>query len=70
MARVEDAREAEEMVYSYFEENDPLKLGPQPYNLETRKQGYTWIVTYYYGFTGKKGEMRVNAKTGKVTKIR
>jgi hypothetical protein len=67
MARVEDAREAEEIVWSYFGKN---VLGPKPYDLRVRKQGYTWIVTYSYGIMDEKGEMRVNAKTGKVTKIK
>ena len=42
MPEIEDAREAEDMVRSLY--TNPL--GPHPYGFETRKQGYTWIVTY------------------------
>ena len=44
MAGVQDAREAEEIVQSYYYDRNPL--GPQPYSFMTHKQGYTWIVRF------------------------
>jgi hypothetical protein len=63
MASVEDAREAEDMVSSYY--SPP---GPHPYNFETHKRGYTWVVRFNSQTIMKveEHEWRINAETGKV----
>ncbi|MDO8716850.1 MAG: hypothetical protein Q7J73_08615 [Dehalococcoidales bacterium] len=67
MAKVNDAREAEAMVRSLY----PSIADPQPYNFETHKQGYTWIVKYNLlsVIDTKKHEVRINAITGKMVRI-
>ena len=67
MARVEDAREAEEIVYSYWREHYPLEV---THNFHTRKRGYTWIVTFNHGILDTKGEIHINAKTGRMVMIK
>ena len=42
MARVKDARKAEDMVCSLY----PNLVDPEPYNFEIYKWGYTWVVIY------------------------
>ena len=44
MADVQDAREAEEIVESYYSNRNPL--GPQPYGFRTHKRGYTWVIKF------------------------
>jgi len=66
MARMEDAREVEKIVYSYWREHYPLEV---THDFHTRKQGYTWVVTFRHGILDEKGEVHVNARTGKVTRI-
>ncbi len=68
MARVEDAREAEDMVRSLY--SNPL--GPHPYDFETHKQGYTWIVTYNVMSVVdvERHEVHINARTGRILTIR
>lgn len=67
MAIVEDARDAEDMVRSLY----PL-VGPELHDLETHKQGYTWIVRYTT-FTVLDGvtehEVHINAQTGRMLRI-
>ena len=68
MAEVEDAREAEDMVCSYY--SNPL--GPQPYNFEIHKRGYTWVVTYNIQtiMDVEEHEVHINARTGKMVRIK
>jgi len=70
MARIEDARDAEDMVYEYYREHFPL--GPEPINFDTHKQGYTWIVKYnLLSVTdSKEYEAHINARTGNMLRIR
>ena len=63
MATVKDGREAEKMV----EEHYPLEVLN---NIRTRKQGYTWIVTFNHAILGTKGEIHINAKTGSMVMIK
>lgn len=66
MTRVEDAREAEDMVRSLYP-----PLGPYPCNIETHKQGYTWVVSYEIQTIMNVEEHRVhiNSQTGKMVRI-
>lgn len=66
MARVEDAREAEDMVRSRY------SLIDAPYNFEIHKRGYTWVVTYNMVsvLDPEKHEVHINARTGRMLTIR
>ncbi len=66
MPKVEDAREAEEMVRSRYG-----ILDSQPYEFKVRKRGYTWIVTYRLlnVMDVERHEVHINAQTGKMLMI-
>ena len=66
MARVEDAREAEDMVCSYYS-----PIGPQPYNFEVYKRGYTWVVKYNIQtiMDIEEHEAHIDARTGNILSI-
>jgi hypothetical protein len=63
MSSVEDAREAEDIVNSLYH-----TIGPRPTNMETYKQGYTWIVKYeIHSIAGdEEHRVHINAQTGKI----
>ena len=67
MPEVKDARKAEDMIRLLY--SNPL--GPHPYDFETHKQGYTWIVTYnMMSVTDiERHEVRINARTGNMVRI-
>lgn len=67
MPKVKDARDAEEMVRSRYG-----LLDSQPYELQVRKQGYTWIVTYKLlnVMGGERHEVHINAQTGNMVTIK
>lgn len=68
MARVEDAREAEDMVRHRYSSI----IGPEPYNFEIHKRGYTWVVKYNIlsVLDTEEHEVHINAKTGKMLTIK
>ena len=68
MAKVEDAREVEEMVCSYY--SNPV--GPHPYNFKIYKQGYTWVVIYNIltVMDLEEHEVHINARPGKMVTIK
>jgi len=67
MSSVEDARDAVAMIRSLY--TNPL--GPHPFNIQTRKQGYTWIITYdiQTAFNIEGHEVHINAITGNMLRI-
>lgn len=69
MARVEDARKAEDMVRSSYYPNLP---DPQPYNFKIYKRGYTWVVKYNLltVMDVEEHEVHINARTGKMVTIK
>ena len=64
MPRIEDAMEAEDIVRSYY--SNPL--GPHPYNFDTHKQGYTWVVRFNIQSVTdiEDHEWHIRADTGRV----
>ena len=68
MAKVEDVREAKDMVCSLY----PKLVDPQPYNFEIYKQGYMGVVKYSLltVMDVEEHEVHINARTGKMVRIK
>lgn len=60
MPRVDSATDAEDIVCR--------NVSPEPFNFNTHKQGYTWIVRYYVKSVVDidEHEMRIDARDGRI----
>jgi hypothetical protein len=69
MTKIKDARQAEDMVRSLYP--NPI-LDPSPCNIETHKQGYTWVVTYDIQTVMRveKHRVHINSQTGNMVRIK